>query len=158
VRRSADCRFSGQGYEITVPADGDGPEALRGAFLDMHQRRHGHADASLAVEVVNLRVTAVRAPDGGPVRLGGRAGVGRATPTRRHIALRDSTGPGEAGGAGGATGDVTADAWPLGDLPGGLVIRGPAVLAGPDATGLVEPGWTGTVHECGAVVLGRQAQ
>jgi copper oxidase (laccase) domain-containing protein len=34
-------------------------------------------------------------------------------------------------------------------------IPGPAILAGPDATALVEAGWRGTVHQCGAVILER---
>ena len=46
-------------------------------------------------------------------------------------------------------------AWQLDDLPGGLVIKGPAVLAGRDATALLEPGWTATVHDSGALVARR---
>jgi len=50
---------------------------------------------------------------------------------------------------------VHGDVWPLGDMPAGLELKGPAVLAGSDATGLIEPGWRGVVHESGAVILER---
>jgi N-methylhydantoinase A/oxoprolinase/acetone carboxylase beta subunit len=50
---------------------------------------------------------------------------------------------------------VTAAAWPLDELAPGAVIAGPAVLDGRDATALIEPGWHGTVHPSGAVVVER---
>jgi hypothetical protein len=34
-------------------------------------------------------------------------------------------------------------------------VRGPAILAGLDATALVEQGWHGVVHVSGAVILER---
>jgi N-methylhydantoinase A len=103
--------------------------------------RYGHADADQPVEVVNVRVAAER-PVPAP-RLGRRAGVGRPTPQRREIVTRDGTA-------------VRAEVWPLGELPPGLELNGPAVLAGPDATGLIEPGWRGVVHATGAVIVERR--
>jgi N-methylhydantoinase A/oxoprolinase/acetone carboxylase beta subunit len=50
---------------------------------------------------------------------------------------------------------VPANVWSLGALPQGLEISGPAILAGPDATGLIEPGWRGVVHLSGAVMVER---
>ena len=141
VMRLADCRFAGQGYEVTVPAPHDDPAALDAAFRAAHRARYGHADADQPVELVNLRVAAER-PVPAP-RPGWRAGVGRPTPQRREIVMRD-----------GAT--VQADVWPLGELPAGLELEGPAVLAGPDATGLIEPGWRGAVHASGAVIVERR--
>ncbi|HTI04956.1 MAG TPA: hydantoinase/oxoprolinase family protein [Gemmatimonadales bacterium] len=147
LTRFADCRFAGQGYEVTVPAPTDDPSDLKRAFLAMHEKRHGHADPAQAVEIVNLRVVAQRAAlrrEGTPqVRAGGgRAGVGSPSAGRRKITLRDGS-------------IVLADIWPLGELPAGRRISGPAILAAPDATGLIEPGWTGLVHECGAVMVSR---
>ena len=139
--RFADCRFAGQGYEVTVPVPRDDPAALAAAFRDTHRARFGHADVDQPVEIVNLRVAAERAVVAPP--LGRRAGVGRPTPRRREIVTRD-----------GAT--VRAEVWPLGELPAGLELKGPAVLAGLDATGLIEPGWRGTVHASGAVIVERR--
>ena len=50
---------------------------------------------------------------------------------------------------------VTASVWSLDEVAAGASIQGPAILAGRDATALVEPGWCGTVHASGAVVLAR---
>jgi N-methylhydantoinase A/oxoprolinase/acetone carboxylase beta subunit len=50
---------------------------------------------------------------------------------------------------------VRADVWPLGEMKAGSLLNAPAVLAGPDATGLIELGWRGLVHESGAVILER---
>jgi len=141
LTRFADCRFAGQGYEVTVPAPGDDPAALTAAFREAHQARFGHADPDQTVELVNLRVAAERPVATPP--LGRRAGVGKPTPIRREIMTRDGT-------------TVRAEVWPLGELPEGLTLKGPAVLAAPDATGLIEPGWRGTVHACGAVIVERR--
>ena len=115
--------------------------AVAAAFREAHQARFGHADPDQPVELVNLRVAAERPVVAPP--LGRRAGVGKPTPIRREIMTRDGT-------------TVRADVWPLGELPAGLKLEGPAVLAGLDATGLIEPGWRGTVHACGAVILERR--
>jgi len=37
-----------------------------------------------------------------------------------------------------------------------VTLDGPAVAAGRDATGLIEPGWRGTAHPSGALVLQRR--
>jgi N-methylhydantoinase A len=140
LTRFADCRFIGQGYEVTIPAPDDDVSALTQEFLAQHKTRHGHADPEQPIEVVNLRVVAER-----PVRppaLSSRAGIGTPSSGRREITLRDGR-------------IVMADIWPLGELPAGRRITGPAILAGPDATALIEPGWNGVVHHSGAVVVER---
>jgi len=142
LARFADCRFAGQGYEVTVPAPRDDPAALAAGFREAHHARFGHADAGQPIELVNLRVVAER-PSPVVPPLGRRVGVGSPTPQRREIVTRDGT-------------VVRAEVWPLGELPPGLALKGPAVLAGPDATGLIEPGWRGTVHASGAVIVERR--
>jgi N-methylhydantoinase A len=137
----ADCRFQGQGYEVTIPATRDDPATLDAAFRAAHRARHGHADPQQAVELVNLRVVAERAVPQAPP-LGRRAGSGTPSAGRREIVTRDGK-------------RVRAEVWPLGELPAGRRLQGPAVLAGPDATGLIEPGWRGVVHASGAVLLER---
>jgi len=141
LTRFADCRLAGQGYEVTVPVPEDDPAALAAAFREAHLARFGHADPDQPVELVNLRVVAERPVPTPP--LGRRAGVGKPTPHRREILTREGTA-------------VQAEVWPLGELPAGLTLKGPAVLAGPDATGLIEPGWRGTVHPSGAVIVERK--
>jgi N-methylhydantoinase A len=50
--RSADLRYTGQGFELNVPA---GPKMLE-CFHAAHRHRYGHADENRDVEVVSVRV------------------------------------------------------------------------------------------------------
>src|SRR5207247_11024355 len=61
IRRSADCRYEGQSFELTVPVSA-GPfdaallKGIEEAFGREHQRTYGHrAGDAEAVEVVRLR-------------------------------------------------------------------------------------------------------
>jgi N-methylhydantoinase A len=139
-----DCRFAGQGYEVAVPAPRDDLATLDATFRAAHQARHGYAGGDQPVEVVNLRVVAER-PVSFPSFSVGRREDGEEIARgegRRTIVTRDGK-------------RVKADVWPLGDLPAGRQINGPAVLAGSDATGLIETGWLGVVHPSGAVIVER---
>jgi len=139
LQRLADCRFVGQGYEITVPLTNGEPDGIEAAFNAAHQARYRHGGVAGPVEIVNVRVVAER-PAPAPA-LGRRVGIGRPTPGWRRMVVRGER--------------VRAQVWPLGELPPRTRIPGPAVLAGPDATALVEPGWRGTVHQSGAVIVER---
>jgi N-methylhydantoinase A len=140
LSRCADCRFAGQGYELTVPLASNDPRSLRTAFAAAHRARYGHGERAQPVEVVNLRVTALREAPPPLFRAAGR--VARPAGER---ALRLA-----------GTDRVTASVWPLDELAPGVTLDGPAVLAGRDATALVEPGWRGTVHPSGAVLVERR--
>ena len=139
LARFVDCRFAGQGYEVTVPAPRDDPAAVASAFRTAHQARHGHADPEQPVELVNLRVVAEK-----PAAVAVESGTGRTKAVKgpRPIVLRDGR-------------SVRAEVWALGQIAAGTHVRGPAILAGLDATALVEPGWHGVVHPTGAVILER---
>ena len=139
LTRFVDCRFAGQGYEVTVPAPRDDPATVAATFRAAHQARHGHADPAQPVELVNLRVVAEK-----PAGVAVQSGTGRTKAVRgpRPIVLRDGK-------------SVRAEVWALGQIAAGTHVRGPAILAGPDATALVEPGWHGVVHSTGAVILER---
>ena len=136
--RYADCRFAGQGYEVTVPVEGDEPERIRAAFVAAHRARYGHG-GGLAVEIVNLRVVVLR--EGPLPRFAGEHRSGRRPLGRRPFVVRGER--------------ITGSVWALDQLATGVTLQGPAILAGGDATALVEPGWCGTVHPSGAVLLAR---
>jgi N-methylhydantoinase A len=138
VQRLADCRFAGQGYEVTVPLAGDDVASLAQAFAQAHRQRFGHAPPDLAVEIVNLRVRAERPVAASPAPPARNVSV---QPRPRDAMIRGTR--------------QRAALWPLDDLPAGLVIAGPAVLAGRDATALLEPGWRATAHPSGALVAKR---
>jgi len=137
--RYADCRFAGQGYEVTVPVTRDDPPRIRDAFLVEHRARFGHAGSDQTVELVNLRVVALR--EGPLPRFADARRIVQRPGASRPITLRGAR--------------VSASVWALDDLAAGVTIAGPAVLAGRNATALVEPGWCGTVHPCGAVLVER---
>lgn len=139
MHRYADCRFAGQGYEITVPLTSGEPDGLEAGFRAAHRSRFGHEGVGGVVEVVSVRLVLERT--GHAVVLTRRSGVGRPTPGRRRIVIRGAS--------------VDAQVWPLGELPANLRIAGPAVLAGPDATALIEPGWRGVIDRSGAVLVER---
>ena len=63
VERAADCRYTKQAYELTVPLAG-GPitratlDALAREFHTQHLRTYGHENPNESVQMVNVRVTA----------------------------------------------------------------------------------------------------
>jgi N-methylhydantoinase A len=140
LSRCADCRFAGQGYEVTAPLVGNDPRSLRAAFVAAHRARYGHGASAHRVEVVNLRVTALR----------------EAPPPEFHALGRVTRPSGERGITLAGTDRVRASLWPLDELARGVTLEGPAVLAGQDATALIEPGWHATVHPSGAVLVERR--
>src|SRR5438309_2208689 len=136
--RYADCRFAGQGYEVTVPVTTNHPRQIRDTFLAAHHARFGHSGGG-SVELVTLRVVAVR-----------EAPLPRFTGTRRRNGAACGSRAVTLRGA-----PATASLWALDELAAGVTLEGPAVLAGRDATGLIEPGWRGTVQDSGAVLVER---
>ncbi|PYO63876.1 MAG: hydantoinase [Gemmatimonadetes bacterium] len=140
VTREAACRFVGQGYELTIPVADPEPYRLEEAFLHAHLARYGHAGGGQPMELVNLRVVA-RRPAPPPHFRSQVPGV-RAPVGRRPVTVRGER--------------VTADVWPGDELATGVAIDGPAILAGADATALLEPGWRGRVHATGAVLVKRR--
>lgn len=142
---SADLRYAGQEYTVTIPLDfsAGSAQVLRQVpevFAVAHDARYGHSNPGEAVEFVNLRMTA----------------YGR---TKR---LRRRTLPG---------GDVAApvdveETWFGGEwietpvhrregLPAGAVLPGPAIVLEDVCTTLVPPGWQMRVSSHGHLVLNR---
>src|SRR5262249_1830177 len=141
----ADLRYAGQTYELTVPAP-EGPygraavAALEQAFGDHHMRAYGHRGRGQAIELVTWRTSA----------RGGRGGGDRfmqpapGQPTR-------ATGKRMAyfGGDWGMCDAVTME-------PAHLLQRprsGPVIIEEYDATTIVPPGWSATLHPSGAMII-----
>jgi N-methylhydantoinase A len=167
LRRSADCRYEGQSFELTVPV-ADGPveawtvTGIEEAFGREHQRTYGHrAGDDEPVEIVSLRVVGLgipvrpRVPDALRVD---RAGPGRAVaPEARLCATRRVYFGPDLGWretpiidrpdlatprAGGSVGGVS---------PPGLL--GPAIVEEYDATCLIPPGARGSLDAHGNIVI-----
>lgn len=139
--RYADCRFAGQGYEMTVPVRDGQARHIRDAFVADHRARFGQAESGQPVEVVNLRVVALQEAPAPRFSVSGGARGVQHPGASRSIWLRGKR--------------VNAAVWALDELAAGVALTGPAILAGRDATALVEAGWRGSVHSSGAVLLER---
>jgi N-methylhydantoinase A len=126
LTRFADCRYEGQGYELTVPVTGAG-SAIVQAFHQVHAERFGHSDEERTVEVVNLRLVAAR---------GGITVQLSASKTGK----RD---------------DVAGSRAHWDALAPGTKLQGPLMLDSLDATARIEEGWSGVIHASGAVILER---
>ena len=156
VKRSADCRYEGQSFELTVPIVGGAVDAgtlatLADAFGREHQRTYGHrAGADEPVEIVSLRV------------------VGQGVPDRPRVPeqLRlDRTGPGRDGGVrrvyfGTDLGWRETPIIDRSDLPGvGGPVEAPHWMDGPciveeyDATCVVPPGARASLDAHGNIVV-----
>src|SRR5947209_2033661 len=155
IRRSADCRYEGQSFELTVPVAGGPvePSTLAGldeAFGREHERTYGHrAGPDEPVEIVSLRV------------------VGQGIPDRPRVpdVLRvDRSGPGSAGGSrrvyfGPDLGWRETPIIDRGDLPVGGPDMAPHGIIGPciveeyDATCVVPPGARATLDGHGNIVI-----
>ena len=142
VAREVACRFVGQGYELTIPVADPEPYRLEEVFLHAHLARYGHAGGGQPMELVNLCVVARRPAPLPHFRSRARGGGIRAPLGRRPVTVRGER--------------LTADVWPADELATGVTIDGPAILAGADATALLEPGWRGRVHASGAVLVKRR--
>jgi 5-oxoprolinase (ATP-hydrolysing) len=149
VRRLADCRYAGQGYEVRfdVPAGeiGEGwVDELKAAFHRAHEAEYGHRfDAE--IEVVNIRVV----------------GIGRIAELEPTDA---ETGGGDASGAKTLEREVVFDidgkperrTTPLYDraqLRAGDRIEGPAIIEQYDSTTVVPPGLSAEIDRFGNIVI-----
>jgi N-methylhydantoinase A len=95
LARVAECRYPGQGYELTVAADA-GPASIAARFHEVHRERFGYADAGREVEVVNVRVVGTsRGPadrrTGGPDLVAATGEAGRRINGPATVALADAT-------------------------------------------------------------------
>jgi N-methylhydantoinase A len=141
---SADCRYVGQGYELSVPLTAPGTggvEALADRFRDLHLRTYGHASPDQEVEVVNVRLSAF-----GGLPIGAR---GADPAPHRHQAAPDS--PADPAPDTARAGEVTArlpgsdSARPLpvyqrDRIEPGQCVAGPAIVHQLDSTTVVLPG------------------
>ena len=146
--RSADLRYHGQSFELSVtvppgPLSAADLERLRTEFHRSHERAYGYAAPDDSVELVNVRLAAVGLtpkPRRAPLPEGGRSAAG-AVKGRRDVWFAEVN---------GFRPTVVLD---RGKLLRGNVIEGPAIVEEHDASTLVHPGWTATVDEHANLVL-----
>jgi N-methylhydantoinase A len=145
VRVRYELRYEGQSFELDVEAGADpAPGELAGAFAAAHHERYGFEDAGAPVELVTVRVSVWGAAPPLTLASSGPTGSSGARTPRPHRAV-----------FAGAERDTLL--W-RGDLAPGTELRGPTVCALPEATLVLQPGWSGTVDERGTIALHREAE
>jgi N-methylhydantoinase A len=120
--RSADMRYEGQSYELTVALDGTDPA---GAFHRRYEQVYSYSDPATPVEVLHLRLLA-RVPAARRARRGAAGGVASPVP----VATRTVS-------HGGAS--LQVPVYRRADLPAGWRAAGPAVITQYDTTTFVTP-------------------
>jgi N-methylhydantoinase A len=152
IARTADMRYVGQGYELTVPVpDGlAGPEtaaALREAFGAVYARRYGYSDRAAAVELVTVGVTvtgagpAVELPEHRPPA----REAGEARKPDRPVYFPETRG------------FARCPVYDRARLPVGTRLAGPAIVEEAESTTILPPGaaaevdrWANLIVDFGA--------
>ncbi|MGQ0670359.1 MAG: hydantoinase/oxoprolinase family protein [Actinomycetota bacterium] len=140
---TVDCRYEGQGYELTVPLDEPtraGLEEARRRFHGLHDAVYGHAAPDEPVEVVALRVTA-SAPGAG------------FRPSR--IPSGPDPHPAEAWKVFDGSGWVETPVFDRGGLPPAWAARGPLIAREGESATWVPAGWSLAVDRFGTLELAR---
>jgi len=139
VERALDVRYVGQSYEITVPF----VRGFRDEFDRRHERLYGYANPHRATEVVNLRVKGIGRTDK-PALPRTAAGTRRLPDP---VAVRRAW----FGGRAHETAIFRRES-----LEPGMTGRGPAILAGGQATTVIPPTFAFRLDEVDTVVVERQ--
>jgi len=131
-------RFKGQGSELAVSWPGRAAEAAL-AFAAAHEALYGFK-LDLPVQLVTIRVEAEGALPR-PVRSRVDPGATPEPMDRVQLELPE--------------GARDAPVYERSTLPAGMRFSGPAIVTQLDATTLVRPGWSATLHESGSLILRR---
>ena len=136
VAPAVDLRYAGQSFELSVAADEPDPAKLAESFAAAHQARYGYRRESAAVELVTLRVR-VSARTERPVLP--QSALGGPDPDRAQLGTQRVY----------LHGWCAAAVYDLEALRPGMVVEGPALLAGEDTTVLVPEAVTGRLDAWG---------
>jgi N-methylhydantoinase A len=143
--RSADARYLGQGYELTVPV-GAGPiddnalAKLRAAFDEVYAARYGYASVREPVEVVTWKLSAIAgAPSVALPKA--PASPGRDARKANRRAYFPET-----------RGYLDCPVYDRYALAAGIRLTGPAIVEERESTTVIPPGVTATVDEYANVI------
>lgn len=144
--RSLDMRYVGQAHEVTVALDVLGtdiaPARLQEAFHQKHEAIYGHAATEEAVEIVNIRVSAI----GKVEKILARYPAAQGLPTekgRRKVCFSV------------AEGWMNCPVYDRHTLPTGHQFQGPAIIEEHTSTTVVPPLWRCSIDEFTNIILER---
>ncbi|MDE0376367.1 MAG: hydantoinase/oxoprolinase family protein [bacterium] len=131
---SIDCRYRGQGFELTVPVRSAGlsPEGVRDEFRNIHDSLYGHTSDDPVV-AVTLRMSAFGSLPVGTAPPNGESLRSPSPVSTRLMKLREMPRP------------VKAPVYRRDDLSPGAVLAGPCIVEQPDATTVVLDGQSARV-------------
>ncbi|HEX6387329.1 MAG TPA: hydantoinase/oxoprolinase family protein, partial [Anaerolineae bacterium] len=146
IQWAADLRYEGQSYELTVPlvhnhylSDED-VQRLIADFHNLHHRIYAYGDPAEAVEVINVRVTAIgKVPELSLIR------GGEEEHQPRPKAERPVYFP--------ASGFLSTRIYERAALPARQQIAGPCLVEEPTSTTVIPPGASATVDGYGNLVI-----
>ncbi len=141
---SADIRYQGQGYELSIPLDPRDGHSLEERFHAAHLRRFDHSHPDWPTEVVTLRLLAAIPTRGPEIEVADADGG----PDASHALLGETMLMTDAG-------EIACPLYDRDALLVGNLIAGPAVLTQTDCTTYVPPGWVGRVDEHLNLILER---
>jgi N-methylhydantoinase A len=143
---SADMRYAGQGFEVTVPLAQASvvacdTMALDRAFDAAYRERFGRSLGGMPVELVSWRVRTVAPPSVTELRFAEQAAEGDALIEHRPAYFA------EAGGF------VTTPVYARAALTPGMRIEGPALIEETESTAVIGPVAVATVDEFGNLIM-----
>ena len=144
---SADMRYVGQSFEVDVPLELEWIEAhdwerVTEAFHQAHERVYSHAQRGAPVELIDLRLRITGSTTKPPLPAPPSVPAGTAAPVAGQRDVLFDAGPRRA-----------VPVHRRDQLAGGHVLQGPALVDQNDTTTWLPPGWRGTVHASGSLLL-----
>ncbi len=144
---SADMRYAGQGFEVTVSLDAAALEAgeaapLHRAFDARYRERYGRSLGGMAVELVSWRVRAVAPPSVTEILLADARGAGGDALIERRPAWFAETG-----------GFVETSVYARACLEAGARIQGPALIEEAESTVVVGPAAHAVTDRFGNLIM-----
>ena len=126
LQPAIDCRYKGQGFELSVPVDSTAldPDRVRRDFRDIHHALYGHTSEE-PVEAVTLRMSAFGTLAVGSESSGGESSHLPRPVSARMLKLREMPVP------------VQVAVYARDDLGAGARLAGPCIVEQPDATTVV---------------------
>ena len=162
VERAADCRYTKQAYELTVPLAGgtvtrESLDTLAREFHAQHLRTYGHENPNESVQMVNVRVTATgRMPRvefrAGAAEAGGGTTTRNGAVTEREVWFGKTVTCPVMGRLDLASGPLRADGMPAAVE---TARPGPFIVEEMDCTVVVPPGWSATLDGRGFILMAR---
>ena len=150
ISRSADARYVGQGYEVTVPVpsgrlDPAALERVRASFHEIYAARYGYANTAEPVEVVTWKLSAIGgSPRVALAKASARSGDLHRKGTRRAYFPE-------------ARGYVDTPVYDRYTLATGTALTGPAIVEERESTTVLPPGVTATVDEYANLIVETKA-